>query len=113
MSTNDDVLIFSSDTTADVSEYRLMGVRAIGGVVKLDELKQNLEDMGPSISGVIESLKKTAGKQGLAEVTISIGINAKGKVGFLGTGGEIGGTATLTLKYGVRYCSVSIARKIR
>ena len=101
MSTKEDVLIFSSDTTADPSGYALMGDEARGGVVKLAELEKNLEDMGPAINGVIGSLKKTAAEKGLAEVTLSLGINAKGKVGFLGTGTEIGGTATLSLKYKV------------
>ena len=78
-----------------------MGEKAVGGLVKLTELEQNLEDMGPAINSVMGSLKKTATEKGLTEVTISLGINAKGKVGFLGTGAEIGGTATLSLKYAV------------
>ena len=31
--------------------------------------------------------------------TIAVSINGKGQVGFLGTGGELGGSATLTLSF--------------
>jgi hypothetical protein len=53
------------------------------------------------LEGIIESLKATAKDSGLTEVTVAVGLNAKGAVGFLGTGAEAGGSATLTLKFSV------------
>ncbi len=101
MSKNIDVLIFSSDTTDSLDKYAAQGSRAVGGVVKLEDLEKNVAAMGPAINSIVALLKKKAKNQGLNEVIISLGINAKGKVGFFGTGGEIGGTATLSLKFDV------------
>jgi hypothetical protein len=50
-----------------------------------------VRDLLPSLSA--------AGQYGLGEVEVAVGINGKGQVGFLGTGAEVGGTATLTLKF--------------
>ena len=36
-----------------------------------------------------------------AEVTVALGVNATGKIGFLGTGAQMGGTASLTLTFKV------------
>ena len=42
---------------------------------------------------------KLAGGMGLKSVSVAVGINGKGQVGFLGTGVEVGGSATLTLLF--------------
>jgi len=41
----------------------------------------------------------SAGGYNLKTVEVAVGINGKGQVGFLGVGGELGGTATLTLTF--------------
>lgn len=35
----------------------------------------------------------------LEEITLSVQVNAKGELGILGTGGELGGTGGITLKF--------------
>jgi hypothetical protein len=47
----------------------------------------------------MSDVKEAAVALGLQEVSVSLGINAKGKIGFLGTGSELGGEASLTLKF--------------
>lgn len=96
--TTEKVLIFSTDSTTDLN---LMGGDGKAGTVSLSELENNIAEMSPAINGVVEKLKATAAATGLTEVSLAIGINAKGKVGFLGTGAEMGGNATITLKFKV------------
>lgn len=98
---SDKVFIFSSEHTDPSNDVSLMGDKAPLGSVDLAVLKSRLEDMRPALIGVVDSLKTSVKDKGLTEVTVAIGINAKGAVGFLGTGAEAGGSATLTLKFNV------------
>lgn len=95
------VLIFSTEQTDETNLNLLSDDRPTVGKVELQDLKKNLDEMGPAIDGVVDAVKSAAAAKGLSEITLAIGINAKGKVGFLGTGSEVGGTATLTLKFSV------------
>jgi hypothetical protein len=55
-------------------------------------------DLGERYRG-LDATMGSAGNYGLKTVQVAVGINGKGQVGFLGVGGEIGGTATLTLTF--------------
>ena len=55
-------------------------------------LRASLGDFMPALGAMLEDVKAKAKDMGLQEVSIALGINAKGKVGFLGTGAEAGGT---------------------
>jgi hypothetical protein len=53
----------------------------------------------PGLGAIIADVKGNAAALGLSEVSVELGVNAKGTVGFLGTGAELGGNSTLTLKF--------------
>jgi hypothetical protein len=65
----------------------------------VDELRKNLEDFMASLRDILPTADKPVGGMGLKSVSVAVGINGKGQVGFLGTGVEVGGSATLTLMF--------------
>jgi hypothetical protein len=65
----------------------------------VSELRDNLAEFMASLQELLPAADKTAAGLGLKSVTVAVGINGKGKVGFLGTGVEVGGSATLTLTF--------------
>ena len=57
--------------------------------------------MGRTLSGlqdVLQTAPETVGGFRLTEMTITLGVSAKGRVSLLGTGGEAGGKGGITLK---------------
>lgn len=72
-----------------------------GGVVTVGALRASVKEFMPALGAVMNDVKEAAVALGLEEVSVSLGINAKGAIGFLGTGSELGGEATLTLKFKV------------
>jgi hypothetical protein len=52
-----------------------------------------------SLHEILSAADKPAEGIRLKSVSVAIGINGKGQFGFLGTGAEIGGSATLTLNF--------------
>lgn len=98
---DDKVLIFSDDYTDPAQDAGLLQDKSRAGWVDIATLKANLDDLRPALEGVIDSLKTSGKAKGLTEVTIAVGINASGTVGFLGTSGSVGGEASLTLKFSV------------
>jgi hypothetical protein len=89
------VLVFTGST----SSARGTAVPVEENMIDVDELRRNLETFLQSAEQVVtQSVMKRAN---LTDYTIQVGISAKGKVGFLGTGGELGASASLTLKYTV------------
>jgi preprotein translocase subunit Sss1 len=88
------VLLFSASS----SDFDLLDEkRKIA--LPVDELRNNLEDFIVSLQDILAAADKPAGKMGLKSASVAVGINAKGQVGFLGTGVEVGGSATLTLTF--------------
>lgn len=65
----------------------------------VDELRKNLEAFMASLKDILPSVDSAGSGFGLKMLTVAVGINGKGQVGFLGTGAEVGGTATLTLTF--------------
>lgn len=65
----------------------------------IEELKKNLRDFTQSLSEMLPTMEEPRAGVGLKTLAVAVGINAKGQVGFLGTGVEVGGTATLTITY--------------
>lgn len=86
-----DVFIFGGGGRANLLDEKPkpLPVRAV---------KENLENFMGAVRDLLPSVQQ-AGAYGLKSVDVAVGINAKGQVGFLGTGAELGGTATLTLKF--------------
>jgi hypothetical protein len=94
MSENRTVLIFSSSS----SQFDLLDEkRKIE--LPVDELRKNLDYFMASLKEVLPAIDKPTGGMGLKSVRVAVGINGKGQVGFLGTGVEVGGSATLTLTF--------------
>jgi len=65
----------------------------------VDQLNKNLEAFMASLKDILPSVDNAGAGFGLKTLTVAVGINGKGQVGFLGTGAEVGGTATLTLTF--------------
>jgi hypothetical protein len=88
------VLVFSGSS----SDFDLLDEkRQIA--LPVDELRKNLEDFTASLQEILPAADKLAAGMGLKSVSIAVGVNGKGQVGFLGTGVEVGGSATLTLTF--------------
>lgn len=68
-------------------------------VATVGALRKSLSEFMPALGAIMEDVKKKAVNMGLTEVSVELGINAKGTVGFLGTGAELGGNSTLSLKF--------------
>src|ERR1043166_9722367 len=88
------VIIF----TKDKSEFALLDEKR-KVELPVDELRKNLEDFMASFKDILPAAEKPAKGLGLKTVAVALGINGKGQVGFLGTGVEVGGSATLTLTF--------------
>jgi hypothetical protein len=93
------IVIFSSDSRGG-RELDLLG-DSPGGVTTVGALRRNLGELLPGLGAIIADVKDKGAAAGLSEVSVALGVNAKGTVGFLGTGTELGGDATLTLKFTV------------
>jgi hypothetical protein len=94
------VIVFTKETRAAPygEDVDLLG-DSPGGVTTVGTLRASIGELLPGLQAIIEDVKAKAATAGLQEVTVALGVNAKGTVGFLGTGTELGGTATLTLKF--------------
>jgi hypothetical protein len=91
------VVIFASDSKGE-HDFDLLG-DSPGGVTTVGALRNSLGEFMPGLGAIIAEVKDKAADMGLTEVSVALGVNAKGTVGFLGTGAEIGGNSTLTLKF--------------
>ena len=66
----------------------------------VDELRNNLEDFMAKFSDILAAAdKKPAKGLGLKSVSVALGVDGKGRVGFLGTGVYVGASASLTLTF--------------
>ena len=94
------VVIFSSDGERKPydDELDLLG-GSPGGLTTVGTLRKSIGEFMPGLGAILEDVKAKARGQGLTQVSVALGVNAKGTVGFLGTGAEAGGTASLTLKF--------------
>ena len=95
------VIIFSGEAKSAPDDFDLLGIQP-GGAVTVAALRENFGSFMPALELIIKDVRTAGAKSGLTEVSIALGIDAKGKVGFLGIGTEAGGNATLTLKFSVK-----------
>src|SRR6478672_7581931 len=96
MSESPKILVFSN--VASGSNFGLLDEkRQIA--LPVDELRNNLADFMAALQEILPAADKTAAGMGLKSINVSVGINGKGKFGFLGTGVEAGGSATLSLTF--------------
>jgi hypothetical protein len=92
MSDKAEILIFSADSFELLDEKRQAKLH-------VDDLRKNLDAFMASLKDILPSVDSAGAGFGLKTLTVAVGINGKGQVGFLGTGAEVGGTATLTLTF--------------
>lgn len=100
-----EVMIFS----APVVEDQKGGPKLLGDsrkvsatTVSVETIRLNLSNFVGSLDQIIPDLKPREDGFKLDSFDVAVGVNGKGEVGFLGTGVEIGATATLTLKFSRR-----------
>jgi hypothetical protein len=94
MPDNRTVIIFSkSDSGFDLLDEK----RKVE--LPVHELRKNLEEFMTSLQEILPAADKPATGLNLKSITVAVGINGKGQLGFLGTGVEVGGSATLTLTF--------------
>lgn len=67
--------------------------------VPVETLRKNLEEFVEALHDILPSSAKSVSGMTLRSVSAAIGVNAKGQIGLLGTGVEVGGQATLTLTF--------------
>ncbi|WP_316226746.1 hypothetical protein [Bradyrhizobium sp. SZCCHNS3052] len=65
----------------------------------VEDLRRSLDEFMASFSEILPAADKPPAGLGLKTISVALGINGKGQVGFLGTGVEVGGSATLTLTF--------------
>jgi hypothetical protein len=63
------------------------------------ELRKNLDAFMLALKDMLPSVDSAGSGFGLKSLSVAVGINGKGQVGFLGTGAEVGGDASLTLTF--------------
>ena len=96
---NDVVLITSS--APSIPGIELHSKSQASSVVKpLEDLKEEWNVINQQVMILLNETENTSTGTGfkLDEVTFSLSINAKGKIGFI-VGGEVGGEASITLTF--------------
>lgn len=79
---------------------QLLGKRSGATEVSIDTLKENIQKFVASLNDLLPSMTVAPSSGfGLKSFEVAVGVNAKGEVGFLVTGVEVGADATLTLKF--------------
>lgn len=94
---DDTILIFN----AGKDEFGLLDEKRSVSLPAAD-LRKNLEAFVLTLGDILPKAENQTPGMGLKTVSVAVGVNGKGQVGFLGTGAEIGGSATLTLTFEVK-----------
>jgi hypothetical protein len=91
MSEERSVLIFAGEDQS-AAEFELLDENR-KSYLPVSQIKANLRDFMQSLADILPTAETASGGYSLEGFTVAVGINGKGQVGFLGTGGELGGTA--------------------
>jgi hypothetical protein len=96
----DEVIVFAN---ADVKAAQKGLLDSQRGVVSsqlpIATIKNNLDNFLASLNQMLPDADSPKKGYGLDGFEVAVSIDAKGQVGFLGTGAEVGGSATLTLSF--------------
>jgi hypothetical protein len=65
----------------------------------VETVGRNLREFMDSLNEMMPDLAPGTAQYPLDKITVAVGINGTGKVGFLGTGAKAGASATLTLEF--------------
>lgn len=92
------VVVFSKvEVEGDVEDFELLDNSS--SPLPVAELQKNLSEFMAALAVILPATEKSPEGTRLKTIAVAVGINGKGKVGFLGTGVEVGATATLTLTF--------------
>ncbi len=67
--------------------------------VSAQTLQQNMTEFLSVVESAFEKAEQSQAKMQLEEVELVVGVDGKGQVSLLGTGGEVGGKGAITLKF--------------
>ncbi|KPQ33831.1 MAG: hypothetical protein HLUCCA11_16895 [Phormidesmis priestleyi Ana] len=87
-----------------IQQIREQTVKRSRVSVKSDKLKSQMQELVATVNDLFDTtepnpiVEPAHGLQ-LEEITLSVQVNAKGELSILGTGGEIGGSGGITLKF--------------
>lgn len=93
-----EVLIFTGVQPAAPGPAQALSTGASVSSIAVDALKQNLDAFVRSLESLLPATKGLGGYR-LKGFEVHVGIDAQGRVGFLGIGGEAGAHASLTLQF--------------
>jgi hypothetical protein len=95
-----DVLVFAYGDVKTQQKGFLGGQKGIVSVpLPVDTIRKNLGDFLACLDQILPDGDTPKKGYGLDSFEVAVSIDAKGQVGFLGTGAEVGGSATLTLSF--------------
>ncbi len=75
------------------------GGRLLSYSLPVETIRSNLAEFLLELDAILPEQEEKKHGFGLDSFQVAVSINGKGQVGFLGTGGELGGSATLTLSF--------------
>jgi hypothetical protein len=94
------IVVFASGDVGEAAPGFLNNEkRLLSFSLPVDTVKKNLREFLGALDEMLPTVDQGQRGYGLDSFTVAVSINGKGQVGFLGTGGELGGAATLTLSF--------------
>lgn len=69
--------------------------------LRVEDLRSSMAELLDNLADIVPAEPEKPGGIKLKTVTVAVGISGKGQVGLLGTGVEVGGSATFTLTFDV------------
>lgn len=96
-----EVTVFALGDVPDAAGFLAGGreKRLLSFTLPTETLKENLSKFLATLDVMLPQADAKAGGYHLDSFEVAVSINGKGEIGFLGTGGELGGSATLTLSF--------------
>jgi hypothetical protein len=82
-----------------VAEGFVRGPSTQATEVPVETLKSRLENLSAQLQDIMPDKEARHNGFQLQSFTVAVGIDAKGTVGFLGTGASVGSHATFTLRF--------------
>jgi hypothetical protein len=84
---------------AKKDDFGLLDETGRGTALPIAELRKNLESFTKALQSLLPAVESAGGGFGLKELEVAVGVDGKERVGFLGTGVDVGAQATITLKF--------------
>jgi hypothetical protein len=85
------------DPSADeVRAWSFLPARAERAAIPVDRLEQQMRDFVSAVQRIVGGIPRAVGAYEVESITIAAEISAKGKVSFLGSGGELAGKGGIT-----------------